>query len=237
MRGAYVAVLRVVARIADLTGLTRLLDAWARRSRWGLWARSLLAIYDPVALIRLDVPWWTFEAGDRVAERLRERPATRVFEWGAGASTVWLGTRAASVHSVEHDTAWAEDLTGLLPSNATVVAVPPEPATSATTVRSAKKGFEGLDFGRYVEAINETTGEFDLIVVDGRAREACLFAALPRLAEDGLIVFDNVDRERYVEAIAELGPAFQVTWTRGLTPCLPYPTRTALIARAGGTGQ
>lgn len=231
MRSLYVAVMRAVAKVADLIGLTRLLDRWATRSRWGVWVRSLLAIYDPVSLIKLDVPWWTFEAGDLVAERLRARPDSRIFEWGAGASTVWLGSRAASVHSVEHDADWARTLADMLPPNATVVAVPAIPAGAGTTVTSAKKGFDGLDFGAYVEAINDTTGDFDLIVVDGRAREACLFAALDRLAPDGMIVFDNVDRERYVDAIEELGPDWEVAWTRGLTPCLPYPTRTALIAR------
>ena len=48
---------------------------------------------------------------------------------------------------------------------------------------------------------------------------------------------DNVDRARYRTAIAELadrltdrrGSRVEVTWTRGLTPSLPYPTRTALL--------
>ena len=75
-------------------------------------------------------------------------------------------------------------------------------------------------------------GDFDVIVIDGRAREACLAKAVDRLRPDGLIVFDNVDRQRYVDAIDTLGPRVEVVMTRGLTPALPYPTRTALLRPA-----
>ena len=95
----------------------------------------------------------------------------------------------------------------------------------------------GLDFTDYVQAADDLAGSFDLVVVDGRAREACLTRAADRLAPDGLVVVDNVDRARYRSAIAELadrltdrrGSRVEVTWTRGLTPSLPYPTRTALL--------
>ena len=69
---------------------------------------------------------------------------------------------------------------------------------------------------------------FDLIVVAGRAREACLREAGEHLVPGGLIVFDNVDRQRYLDAMAA-ATDLAVTITRGLTPCLPYPTRTALL--------
>ena len=66
-------------------------------------------------------------------------------------------------------------------------------------------------------------------MIDGRAREACLARAVDRLAPGGVIVFDNVDRRRYRDAIDALGDSVEVTTTRGLTPALPYPTRTALL--------
>jgi predicted O-methyltransferase YrrM len=97
---------------------------------------------------------------------------------------------------------------------------------------SHKEGSEGLDFGAYVAAVDDVPGEFDLIVVDGRAREACYARALDRLAPGGMIVFDNVDRQRYVDAIEASHRPVEVLWTRGLTPSLPYPTRTALIRLA-----
>ncbi|HEY0953010.1 MAG TPA: hypothetical protein VGD85_22645, partial [Nocardioides sp.] len=107
MKRAYVTVLRVARAVLAATGLLRVLDAAARRSRTALWVRSWLAIYDLDDMLALDVPWWTFAAADAVEDFLRARPGARVLEWGSGASTVWLARRAGSVVTVEHDPAWA----------------------------------------------------------------------------------------------------------------------------------
>ena len=74
-----------------------------------------------------------------------------------------------------------------------------------------------------------------MIVIDGRAREACLSAALSALAPGGIIVYDNAGRARYRPGISASGLA--VRDLRGLTPALPYPEHTALLqAPCGGVG-
>lgn len=230
MKTAYVSLARALRRVLAAIGLLGLLDRWATRSRTGLWLRSLLSIYDLQDLMRYDVPWWTFEASDRVDGFLATRPQARVFEWGSGASTVWLSRRAGSVTSIEHDAQWAEVVAPVLPDNAVVHVVAPLPAVGDPDEQlSGKAGFEGLDFADYVDAVDDTDGTFDLVVVDGRARNACFHRALARLAPDGMLVFDNVDRQRYRDAIASSRDLVDVEWTRGLTPALPYPTRTALV--------
>lgn len=233
MKKYYVTAMRGLRAVLRTIGVLALLDRWAARSRAGVWVRSLFSIYDLADLLRYDVPWWTFESADLVSDFLEERPDARVFEWGSGASTVWLGRRSATVTSVEHDREWADTMAGVLPGNASLKVVEPVPSTDgADGVPSGKSGFEGLDFSSYVAAIETTDGSFDLIVIDGRAREVCLQRALPRLADGGLIVLDNVDRARYRAAIDKHCTDLKVTWTRGLTPSLPYPTRTALISRS-----
>lgn len=230
----YVAGARAIRRGLRAVGLLRLLDRWAARSRTGLWIRSLLAIYDLEDLLGYDTPWWTFKASDEVAAFLDRRPQARVFEWGSGASTAWLARRAAAVTSVEHDADWAKIVRPELPANAAVHVVEPVPATGAAGEElSEKDGFDGLDFAAYVRAIDDSEGLFDLIVVDGRARGACFAAGITRLAPGGILVFDNVDRARYRDAIAHAPVPVEVTWTRGLTLALPYPTRTALVRLAG----
>jgi hypothetical protein len=234
MKQVYVSVTRIGRRLMARVGLLSLMDRWASRSRWGLWLRSLLSVYDLEDLLRHDVPWWTFKASDRVADFLATRPGARVFEWGSGASTVWLSRRAGSVTSVEHDGGWADIVRPVLPGNAEVRVVEPVPANGrAGQVLSAKPGFEGLDFRAYVDSLDDTEGAFDLVVVDGRARNACFHRAVSRLAPDGVLVFDNVDRARYRSAIASSPIPVEVEWTRGLTPALPYPTRTALVRLRG----
>ena len=234
MKTTYVSGVRALRKALAVVGLLGLLDRWADRSRTGLWLRSLLSIYDLEDLLRFDVPWWTFEASDRVAEFLRTRPDARVFEWGSGASTVWLSRRSGSVTSIEHDADWAGIVEPVLPDNAVVRVVRPVPATGGPEQQlSEKAGFENLDFAGYVDAMEHLDGDFDLVVVDGRARNACFHRAVTRLAPGGVLVFDNVDRERYRDAIASSPVDVEVEWTRGLTPALPYPTRTALVTVRG----
>jgi hypothetical protein len=234
MKRAYISGLRALRRALAALGLLALLDSWARRSRTGLWVRSLLAIHDLEDLLVLDVPWWTFTASDEVARFLADTPGARVFEWGSGASTAWLARRAGSVVTVEHDPGWADLVQPVLGDNASLRVVPPTPATGEPgEMGSEKPGFDGLDFSAYVRAIDDTPGEFDLVVVDGRARGECFDRAVRRLAPGGLLVFDNVDRGRYRDAIAASPVPVRVRWTRGLTPALPYPTRTALVRRDG----
>jgi hypothetical protein len=105
-----------------------------------------------------------------------------------------------------------------------------EPVESShPVVPSAKEGHRGLDFARYVAAIDRVEGDFNLVVVDGRAREACLARARSRLAGGGIIVFDNSGRHRYREAIRRSGMVEQRFF--GLTPTLPYPECTSLLLR------
>jgi hypothetical protein len=234
MKRIYVNVVAAIRSVLRTTGLLAVMDLWARHTRVGTWARSLLSIYDMKDLVALDTPWWTFRSADMVAAHLRQRPEALVFEWGSGASTVWLAKRAATVIAVEHDAEWAEQVRPMLGANARVDTVVPTQAVPGGGIRSSKPGNEELDFTAYVKAIDEHPGPFDLIVVDGRAREACLQRALPKLAAGGLLVFDNVDRVRYRKAI-EAEEGIEVAITRGLTPSLPYPTRTALITRTPRT--
>jgi hypothetical protein len=231
VKGLYVRLAHAVGALLRRLGVFALLDRLAPRSRVATWLRSLFAIHDLDEMVRLDVPWWTFDSVDEVVAFLDRRPDARVFEWGSGASTLWLAARAGSIHSVEHDAGWATSLAPRLPGNVHLQVVAPAPAPTPV-IGSAKPGHAGLEFSPYVEAIDDVDGLFDVIVIDGRAREACLQRAVGRLAPDGLIVFDNVDRQRYRDAIDALGAQVRVTTTRGLTPALPYPTRTALLRLA-----
>jgi hypothetical protein len=55
------------------------------------WLTSLTRVHDSLAIAELGVPWWTYRAIDVVDAWMlgRARPI-RVFEYGSGASTLWL---------------------------------------------------------------------------------------------------------------------------------------------------
>jgi len=224
---AYVAVMHGAGRA--LTAAHALpAEPPARSSRTRHWLWSLTHVYDVPALSAMDVPWWTYDAIDAVDDWLAGRERTRVFEYGSGASSLWLARRATSVHSVEHDAGFARWMAPAFAEhpNLTVEVVEPVPS-AAPAVPSGKEGQRGLDFAPYVATIDRVGGEFDLVVVDGRAREACLARAVEHLAPGGLVVLDNSRRSRYRDAVARSGLVERRT--TGLTPTLPYPEQTSLL--------
>jgi len=227
---AYAGSMKALGRGLARTGLARE-TAPPVEHRVRHWAHSLTRVYDSLAMAELEVPWWSYGAIAHVDGWLaaRSRPI-RVFEYGSGASTVWLAKRADEVHSVEHHRGFGEmmaDALGALPHVSLRIV---EPTASAhPVVGSAKEGHQGLDFQAYVDAIDAVDGEFDVVVVDGRAREACLAKAVDRLAPGGIVVFDNSRRQRYRVAIAGSGLRERVF--RGLTPTLPYPEQTSVLTR------
>jgi predicted O-methyltransferase YrrM len=103
--------------------------------------------------------------------------------------------------------------------------------SASPRIGSRKEGNAGLDFADYVAAIDDVAGDFSLIVIDGRAREACLERAAKRLEPGGQIVFDNSRRRRYREAIERSGLVERRL--PGLTPTLPYPDQTSVLTAGG----
>lgn len=213
---------------------TDMLARWAASPRRSVrHVRSMFAIHDVDDMIGLDLAWWSYRAIDAVEAHLAARGGDAVvFEYGAGASTAWLARRSASVTSVEHDVGFADYLRPLLAADREVagraeVRLVPAVPTVAPAVPSQRRGHAGLDFSNYVRAIDAVEGSFDLVVVDGRARVACVRQALPRLAPTGLLLLDNADRDEYRGVVED--PTLAVEVLRGATPCLPYPTSTALI--------
>lgn len=230
LKRAYVNLAEFASPIADRI-ILRNSSPDFRSNKARHWLASLFAIHNFDRLVALDVPWWTYRSIEEVEDFLDKRPMSRVFEWGSGASTVWLAKRSAEVVSIEHDAQWFEylDSKSKHTNVSSKLVRPAAAAGSKTAIGSGKPGAKKLDFSGYVHAIDAYEGQFDLIVIDGRARTACLWAAIPRLKDDGVILFDNSGRQRYREAIETCG-LYRADFA-GLTPCLPYPDQTTLLSR------
>lgn len=133
----------------------------------------------------------------------------RVLEWGSGGSTIWFARRVAEVYSIEHDPEYAHIVTGAAEywglENIHLIFVSPEEG-DLSGFESRHSDYHGYNFEKYVKAPWQFSGsnDFDLIMVDGRARAACLKAALPRLKDQALLVLDDCDRLQYQEGIASV---------------------------------
>lgn len=233
LKKSYVGAVRVAAKASSAIGLLSVLER-RRDARTMLWIRSLFSIYDLDDLVHLDLAWWTFEAMEVVEDFLGDRPGARVFEYGSGASTIWLSRRGARVTSVEHDQDWGERMVERTRADGNIgIRIVPPVRSTAPRFPSGVAAWRGYDFEQYVGAIDQEPGVFDLIVVDGRCRAACLERAASRLAEGGLLLFDNSNRQRYRKALAS--SSMRRVATRGLVPGLPYPDETTLLFRTSET--
>lgn len=209
VKRSYAGFMHAIAGLSPLEKLT----ADARKSDpygWTRWVASLLAIHDVERMIDLGLPWWNVAATREADAYLRAHPGARVFEYGAGASTVWLARRAASVVSVEHHAEWHRLLTSKV--------------AAFDNIRLLHRELEG---DAYIGAIAEADGPFDLIVIDGRRRTDCLARARPYLKPGGLILFDDSGRRRYRKAIENCGLA--ETRHYGRSYCVPYPDHTSFL--------
>lgn len=226
VKSLYVGAVRAIAAPLRAAGLLDRLQS-APQGSFRFWLGSQFAVYDAVQLTRMDVPWWSFPAIREVERWIARRGDVRAFEYGSGASTAWLARRCRKVVSAEHDADFMQLVaTRIASANVELRLAEPVPSTHPK-VRSGRKGYANCDFSAYVDTIGND--EYDLIVVDGRAREACLERALRQLAEGGLIVFDNSERGRYAAALASAD--LPLRRYRGWAPALPYRSETTLIGR------
>ncbi len=223
----YVRLIKSLRSVLASIGILRVLDRYSNH-RSIHWLRSQFAVHDVEDLVSLGSPWWSYKAADAVEvwAANKERPL-RAFEWGAGASSMWLADRVDELHSVEHHTGFASTVQAMAPDHMTLHVVEPTERGPNPYAPSKKRGHEDLDFEEYVRTIDVVGGMFDMIVIDGRARATCFRHALPHLAPGGIIIFDNSSRSEYRAAMATADVV--VEDYKGLTPAHPFLTTTSLV--------
>jgi len=159
-------------------------------------------------------PWLTYPALAWLSGRVSR--IHTVIEFGAGASTLWFLANGAQVVSIEHDEAWLRELEAMLPSaNRELVRVTPDEA-------GYLQGLDRADVGR-----------FDLVLVDGLHREACVRAVMPTLRPDSLLCLDDSQRLEYASSIETLHRAgFKSIGFRGFAPIVGEYKETRFFSRA-----
>ncbi len=124
------------------------------------------------------IPWITDNSFFYLKNFLSSRKLVNVLEFGSGASTLWFNNQANinKIISVEHDQNFFNFLKPKLIGNKVTQFCLPKP---------------------YNEICLKLKDKFDIIFVDGRNRNKCFASSLPLLKNDGIIVFDNTERDYY----------------------------------------
>jgi len=158
------------------------------------------------------VPWMNYSVITLLQCRLNKQ--MRLFEYGSGYSTLFFSELTGEVISLEYDPAWYEKISKKLPANARVMQV--------------KSDVDGC----YCRAIHQVDGYFDIVVVDGRDRVNSIKQALGKLNEEGIILLDDSQRERYQEGIKYMiCQGFKRLDLEGLKPADHGLDRTTIFYR------
>jgi hypothetical protein len=177
--------------ISSSPGAAKRLASVVRSLRDLGWFRSA-AEHAPVDRSGRPIPWYSYAAISWLQDRVE--PGLRVFEYGAGNSTLWWESVGARVTAVEHDRQWADTVAARV--------------GTSTEVRHEPCRGDALtapDDDPYVNSIDSVEGPLDVIVVDGRARLRCMEKALAAATPSTIILLDNADRTALAPALAGAG--------------------------------
>jgi len=157
-------------------------------------------------------PWLTIPFVSFLESRLRAD--WHVFEYGAGASTLYFARRVHAVAAVEHDESFAQGLRPQLPGN-------------------VRLQVQGTGSTAYAGAIRDCGFAPDLVLVDGVDREACVRAARPVLHAGAVLVLDDAERGEYLGVVAYLrAEGFRSVEFWGLAPGMVHAKCTTVFYRS-----
>ncbi|GAA4848525.1 class I SAM-dependent methyltransferase [Algivirga pacifica] len=167
----------------------------------------------PISSNAVAIPWVTYSFIAFIEQRLHKE--LTIFEYGSGNSTIYYANACKQVTAVENDKNWFSMIESQMPANVTLL-------------------FESLtEKDRYVkQAIAEQQQAFDIIIVDGRKRVACVKTAIEHLSERGVVVLDDSERTQYQEAFSFMkAQGFKQLDFWGLAPGMVYNKCTSVFYR------
>ena len=134
-----------------------------------------------------------------------------MLEWGSGWSTARFSTLVKKYYSIEHDEEWynkiSEEIKKQKLNNITYRHIPittPVEALDPEYVNQYSEALiiDGLErqYQEYIDEVdNLGVDKFDVVLIDGRARNYCLGKVIPYLHEDSHVFIHDWQRQEYKE--------------------------------------
>ncbi len=157
------------------------------------------------------LPWFTYSAINFIENKLLIKPM-KVFEYGSGNSTLWFSQRVKQVVSVENDADYYKQMYKVFDLMGNI--------SHKLLVESDKYSSEILNY----------ENEFDIVIIDGRERVKCTLNSIKALKPDGIIIFDNSERQQYKRAYDYLKDSgFKRIDFKGHAPIIHAETQTTVF--------
>ena len=195
-------IIRKILYYLGLEGISRLLflESAPKENGWFKTVKTRQAVNQKGE----PIPWLTYPFIDFIENRLHKD--LKIFEFGAGNSSIFYAKKTKSVISIEHSPEWFK----IIKSNdkykyenldIRLVEIPKE---------LEAKGYHTMAFtnteNEYVFSLKNTGKKFNIVVVDGLFRNSCIIHSLESLTEDGIVFLDNTSKH-YVKDL-KLGTDF-----------------------------
>jgi hypothetical protein len=218
-----------------------LFSDWKSWRSFPAWFRSFRPGYLPLQEGR---PWLPFKAANWLGSYVTR--SMKVFEFGSGGSTIFLSKRAGQLFCVEHDNRWHALVSAALAENgitncsyelreprSIVEGFSEEHQLGSADVILDEREWEypSLSFDPYVNTIDAHPDHmFDLVLVDGRARAACIRHALPKIRTGGYLMLDNSNDSNIVNALGVMESHERIDF-HGVAPGWPPARWTTSVWR------
>ena len=141
-------------------------------------------------------PWMRYREIELVEELLTNLQPMCCLEWGTGYSTLFFPSKLshqASWISIDHDKKWTKTIRDLQPSS--IVKIHHVPANEFPWTDEIKDGAYA-DLTDYIEYPVQFS-PYDFILVDGRARNHCIYKAYDLLQPKGIVMLHDANRKEY----------------------------------------
>lgn len=183
-----------------------------------------------------DIPWLNFKTIRFLKKYLKKD--MKIFEYGSGGSTLFFAERTKEVISVEHDREFYKNLQRKIKeknyNNINYILKEPEISinTSIIFYSSFSDSYKGMSFEKYVRVIEEFPDNyFDIVLIDGRARNGCMKFAYRKVKKYGLIILDNAERKRYKTGIKNYLTGLKIIRFYGIGPFETIPWETDIFIK------
>lgn len=144
-------------------------------------------------------PWMRYRELDIIKNILLKTKPMKCLEWGLGYSSKYFSSllpKQATWLSIEHSKEWFNHMRTLSNNNQLIEFIPSD-------LKYDSKDGDG-SYSQFKSYIEFPKGEFNFILIDGRARSACLKKAFELVSENGVVILHDANRKIYVDEFGQL---------------------------------